>query len=129
MSNLHRNTLIIKDALNEAGSHFVSVRAIAKDGSEKQFLSSQAFVVKHLIGDAASDSAQQAVATRALKHPNLVYMRDINKHRELVKGGMSPAEAFQKCSRCFDATRAVSLSANGRRWEVNADGVLVEVTP
>ena len=121
------NRHLISHALTSSGPHFVSVVALAKDGERKTFVTSQSFVEKHLIGDAASDSAKKATETRKARHPNLVYVRDVNKFRELVKDGMPREQAFQRCSRSFDATRVLSLSWAGTRFEVNNDGLLVPV--
>ena len=55
---------------------FAAVTFIKKDGSERTMQVQPATLKFHVKGDAASEAAQKAVETRALRHPHLLAVWD-----------------------------------------------------
>ena len=67
----HRRELIAA-----AKGRFAAVTFIKKDGSERTMQVQPATLKFHVKGDAASEAAQKAVETRALRHPHLLAVWD-----------------------------------------------------
>lgn len=65
--------------IKSAGSRFMSVSFIKKDGTDRLMQIQPAAIKNHLVGDAASDSAKKATATRKANHPNLYPVYDVGK--------------------------------------------------
>lgn len=94
----------IKNLIREARSSIVSVRFLKKDGTPR----TMTFNARHregIKGLEASESAQQAVATRAKNNPSLVNVIDLAVKRKTRK-----AEASW---RSFDCERVVSVKSGG----------------
>lgn len=70
----------IKKKLEEAGSKFITISFVKKDGSDRQMNIQYKAMMSRLKGDEASDSAKQAVKTRKENNPNLVAVYDVQKH-------------------------------------------------
>ncbi len=71
---------LLRSVLDDAGSRFLSATYTKVDGT----VTKRVFQTKAgralLAGDAASDSAKQAVETRKANHPNLVSLYDMTAH-------------------------------------------------
>ena len=78
MSNLHHQT--IRGIIESQGSKITSVEFTKKDGSYRKMLVQSAVLPKHLKGEEASASAQQAAATRRANHPNLLNIWDMDQN-------------------------------------------------
>ena len=74
---MQRNYDDMKALINSAGGRFCSAVFIKKDGTLRTMTVQPAALKFHVKGDAASDSAKQAVATRAANHPNLFNVWDV----------------------------------------------------
>jgi hypothetical protein len=69
----------ISSLIASAGSTIFTVTFYKKDGSERVMQIQLPAIKKLLKGDAASDSAKQAVATRKENHPELMAVYDLGK--------------------------------------------------
>ncbi len=69
----------IKALAATAGARFLSCEFIKKDGTIRTMTIQPLALAKHVKGETASASAQQAAATRAERHPNLWNVWDVNK--------------------------------------------------
>ena len=69
----------INRLLDSAGSTFIGVEFVKRDGSLRTMQVQLAAGRDLLVGDAASDSAKQAVATRKENNPNLRNVFDVAK--------------------------------------------------
>lgn len=69
----------IKKLIASAGATFLAVEFIKVDGTERTMQIQLPAIASRLVGDAASDSAKQAVATRKVNHPNLFPVFDVAK--------------------------------------------------
>lgn len=76
---------LINTLLDESGSQFLAVEFVKKNGEVRNMTCQLAAGRKLLAGDNASDSAQQAVATRKENNPNLrnVYSMDSHAWRSI----------------------------------------------
>jgi hypothetical protein len=68
---------LIRSLIESAGGRFASVTFTKKDGTERVMQVQPAAGKFRVVGDAASDSAKQAVATRKENHPNLLPIWDV----------------------------------------------------
>lgn len=69
--------MLVRGIIDAANSQFVSVSFIKKDGSTR-VMNVQPFAIRsHIVGEAASESMQRAVATRKENHPNLYNCWDV----------------------------------------------------
>lgn len=70
----------VRDLINSAGSTFLSVRFVKRTDNTVRLMNIQLPAIqKHIVGDAASESAKQAVQTRAMRHPSLLNVYDVVK--------------------------------------------------
>lgn len=69
---------MIRNIIESANTQFVSVSFIKKDGSERQMNIHPTAIRGHIVGEAASESAQKAVATRKANHPELYNCWDVH---------------------------------------------------
>jgi hypothetical protein len=69
----------IRQIMQSQGSKITSVEFVKKDGSYRKMLVQSAATKTHCVGDAASDSAKQAVETRAANYPNLLNVFDMDR--------------------------------------------------
>lgn len=69
----------MKALIASAGGQFAGVVFTKKDGTLRTMNVQPAKLKFEVKGDAASDSAKQAVATRAARHPNLYNVWDVSK--------------------------------------------------
>lgn len=77
MSNtIDRRRALITQIIASAGGQFASVTFVKKDGTVRTMNVQPAAGKSRVVGDAASDSAKQAVATRKENHPNLLAIWD-----------------------------------------------------
>ena len=67
----------IREIIEAANTQFVSVSFIKKDGTERTMNVHPTAIRPHILGEAASESAQKAVATRKANHPELYNCWDI----------------------------------------------------
>lgn len=68
-----------RELISSAGGRFSTVTFTKADGSERTMRVQPAKLKFHVKGDAASESAQRAVKTRAKRHPNLFPVWDADK--------------------------------------------------
>lgn len=73
----YRKTL--RDILEGRGSKFTTVQFIKQDGSLRTMLIQHAATKFRVKGNAASESAQRGVATRAANHPELFNTYDVDR--------------------------------------------------
>ena len=71
-----RNYQKMRQLIEGSKGKFCSVSFIKKDSTVRVMNIQPAAIKGHLIGDKASDSAKQAVKTRAQNHPNLLNVWD-----------------------------------------------------
>lgn len=69
----------IRRLIEGAGGRFASVKFVKKDGEVRVMQVQPAAGKFHVVGDAASESAKQAVETRKQNHPNLMAIWDVAK--------------------------------------------------
>ena len=69
----------IKALAATAGARFLACEFVKKDGTIRHMTIQPLALAKHVKGDSASPSAQQAAATRAERHPNLWNVWDVHK--------------------------------------------------
>lgn len=67
------------------GSKFMTIEFIKKDGSKRKMNFNPYGAAKHTKGDTASESAQQAVATRKANNPNLLNIWEQNNPDDETK--------------------------------------------
>lgn len=78
MSNtVDKRRALIRQMIESAGGQFASVTFIKKDGTQRVMQVQPASGKFHVKGDAASESAQQAAATRAANNPHLMNIWDV----------------------------------------------------
>ncbi len=94
----------IRGLVKSAGSRFMSITFIKKDGSERLMQIQPMGLAKHVKGDKASESAQRAVATRATNNPNLLNVWDVHK----------------KAARSVNMDTVLRLVIAGQTWELVA---------
>lgn len=75
MSN-ERKYAQIKALLATAGARFISIHFTKKDGSDRQMTFNARAAAKRVKGEAASEQAQRATATRSTNNPNLINVWD-----------------------------------------------------
>ena len=68
----------LRTIVNSAGSRFVSIGFVKKDGSKRTITCQNACIATRAKGSTASDSAQRAVDTRKRNNPHLMNVFDIN---------------------------------------------------
>lgn len=73
------NYATIRALIEAQGSKITSVEFIKKDGSYRKMLVQPAATKFRVKGDEACASAQQAAATRAENHPNLLNVFDMDR--------------------------------------------------
>ena len=78
MPNFELKRAILREHLAHAGSRFVAITFIKKDGTPRTITTCNTATVG-LKGDEASAPAQQAAATRAERHPHLINRYDVHK--------------------------------------------------
>jgi hypothetical protein len=71
---------IINTLMDDAGSQFLSVEFVKKDGTTRLMTCQLAAGRKLLAGDDASDSAKQGVETRKANNPHLRNVYSIDSH-------------------------------------------------
>lgn len=76
---MQRDYDTMKALINSTGGRFCSAVFVKKDGTLRTMQVQPAALKFHVKGDDASDSAKQAVATRAARHPNLFNVWDVAK--------------------------------------------------
>lgn len=76
-SNVDRKRALIRQMIESAGGQFASVTFVKKDGSIRVMQVQPAAGKFHVVGDAASESAQQGVETRKALHPHLFPIWDV----------------------------------------------------
>lgn len=69
----------IKNMINENGGRFVTVQFVKKDGSIRRMQVQPAALKMHVKGEAASDQAKRATATRKKNNPHLMSVFDVQK--------------------------------------------------
>jgi len=69
----------IRSLVEAQGSKIISVEFIKKDGTLRKMLVQNAATRTHVKGEAASEQAKRAAATRALNHPNLLNIFDMDR--------------------------------------------------
>jgi hypothetical protein len=69
----------ILSIIKSAGATFLAVEFFKKDGTARTMQVQLPAIQKHLVGDAASDSAKQGVDTRKANHPELLPVFDVAK--------------------------------------------------
>ena len=89
MNKLEHKTKQIKALIADSGSAFMSIEFIKNDGSKRVIVFNPR-AKKGLAGEKASDSAKQAVKTRAQNNPNLINVLD----SQLAKDGAKYAWRF-----------------------------------
>lgn len=67
----------IRKIIDDAGSQFVTVAFVKKDKTERRMNIQPLAIRSHIVGEAASESAQRAVATRKENHPELYPCWDV----------------------------------------------------
>jgi len=95
----------LKDLISSSNSRVMSVKFIKADGTER-VMAFNPKTAKGIKGEAASDSAKQAVATRKKNNPNLISVCDQSL---LAKG--DPAE---RCWRSINCETAIEAHIGGR---------------
>ncbi len=75
----------IKGFIAESGSKFMTIEFIKKDGSLRKMNFNPQSAKNHVVGDAASDSAKQAVETRKRNNPHLLNIWEMNNQDETTK--------------------------------------------
>ena len=76
-TNILARRALIQQVIKSAGSTIFAVEFFKKDGTRRTMQIQLPAITKHLVGDAASASAKQAVATRKENHPELFAVFDI----------------------------------------------------
>lgn len=96
-----------KALIESAGTHFISVEFFKKDKTLRRMIVHPTAIRNRLVGDAASDSAKQAVETRKVNHPELYNVIDVDaiKHGE------------EKAIRSINLDTLVSITVDGTRHE------------
>jgi hypothetical protein len=69
----------VREIVAGQGSRFTTVEFVKKDGTLRTMLVQHAATKFRVKGDAASESAQRATATRAAAHPNLLNIYDVDR--------------------------------------------------
>jgi hypothetical protein len=69
----------IRALVATAGARFVSITFIKKNGEERTMVYNQLAAAPRVKGEAASEQAQRATATRAERNPNLLNVWDNGK--------------------------------------------------
>lgn len=69
----------IKALINQAGGRFAAVDFVKKDGTLRTMQVQPAAGKYHVVGDAASESAQRATETRKANNPHLFPIWDVSK--------------------------------------------------
>ncbi len=69
--------MMIRSIIESANTQFVSVSFVKKDGSHRVMNVHPTAIRSHIVGEAASESAQRAVATRKENHPELYNCWDV----------------------------------------------------
>lgn len=67
----------INSLIQSAGATFFAVEFFKKDGSLRTMQIQLPAAKNHIVGDAASDSSKQAVATRKANNENLINVWDV----------------------------------------------------
>lgn len=75
----------IKGFIADSGSKFMTIEFTKKDGSNRVMNFNPQSAKNHLVGDAASDSAKQAVETRKRNNPHLLNIWEMNNQDETTK--------------------------------------------
>lgn len=78
LRNQYRQSL--RRVLEGTGSKFTIVEFVKKDGTLRTMLIQHAATKFRVKGDAASESAQRGVATRAENHPELFNTYDVDRN-------------------------------------------------
>lgn len=76
-TNVEARRAAIQSIIASAGSTIFAVTFFKKDGSRRVIQVQLPAIKKLLVGEAASDSAKQGVATRKITNPNLFPVFDI----------------------------------------------------
>lgn len=95
----------IRGLVKSAGSRFMSITFIKKDGSERLMQIQPMALAKHVKGDKASESAQRAVETRKTNNPNLLNVWDVKK----------------KAARSVNMDTVKRIAIAGNVWELAAN--------
>lgn len=99
---------LVKDILDKAGSHIVSIKFTKKDGSERD-IKVNARMMQGLKGEDASESAKKAVETRKQRNPNLIPVIDFDLYKE--------TKDASQCWRYVNASNVIEMSADGRKYD------------
>lgn len=78
-ATIEKRRELIRTMIESAGGRFAAVTFVKKDGTERTMQVQPAANKFHVLGDAASPSAQQAVETRAANNPHLYNVWDVAK--------------------------------------------------
>ncbi|XAI95955.1 hypothetical protein [Microcystis phage Mwe-JY26] len=78
-SLIEKRRALIRSLIESAGGQFASVTFTKKDGTVRVMNVQPAAGKFHVVGEAASDSAKQAVETRKQAHPELLAIWDVAK--------------------------------------------------
>lgn len=105
-SMIDKRRALIRSLIESAGGQFASVTFVKKDGTERLMQVQPAAGKFHVVGDAASPSAKQAVETRKENHPNLLPIWDV------------AAQAFRSVN--LDTVKRVVVGKTVFEIEVNA---------
>lgn len=107
----------IRQELNAARG-LVSITALKKDGSQMTLVTSMPWTRAQGPVRAVSVAGSRAAETRAMRHPDLINVRDMRAYRKALKAGKSRDEAYNACWRSFDLSRVLTIAANGQRHEL-----------
>lgn len=98
---------LAKALIESAGSHFLSIEFIKKDGTVRRMLAHPTAIENRCVGDAASESAKQKNATAKRNHPEMFRIVDV----EACKAGEPVA------IRTINLDTLLSITVNGTRHD------------
>lgn len=70
----------IREIIENAGSQFLSVQFVKKDGTVRDMKIQNAMLKMNVKGDEASETAKKATETRKKNNPNLIAVWDFDKN-------------------------------------------------
>jgi hypothetical protein len=78
--NIEEKRQKIRSLIHKANNRFCTVHFIKKNGENRVMNVQFAATKNHVLGEAASEAAQKAVATRKENHPNLMNVYCVDTH-------------------------------------------------
>ena len=114
MIKVSNNAIAVKKFIASSGAKIMAIDFIKTDGQPRTMVFNPR-TAKGLVGDKASDSAKQAVATRKANNPNLINACD---QMLLAKG--DPA---YKCWRSINCDTTSEIRVNGEVFTFEPEAV------